>query len=426
MKRALLLAGVASVAVSAATADARPPKPVTVKSVEGDLVAGATPLTSGPTLDDEPDWSPDLRRVAFVRQRPGARASALFTVRRDGRDLRRLTSGRRVDIQPAWSPDGRRIAFASSPVAGGSFDIWTVDARGGSRRRLVGGPGEEVAPRWSADGTRLRFVRIDSGHAWRMEARADGRGGRPLGPAAEVDWRQRSADRLTPRAGPRELLPDFDQRPAFRLTVDGTRLAFASATDNVGEGPIWIVARRASAAKPMEAAQLVRLSDGSVRRYPGVGRLRYTTSPSHVHWHLLWFQRFELRRASDYSLVVRDRKIGFCLADHWGLAAKRVRAFHGPRFLGNCAAGRRDALAVEQGSSPGYTDLYPPNFHGQSIELAGVPAGIYVLVHRANTAGLLEELDYANNAASVRLRLRWRDDLPVVTVLRACPERDTC
>jgi hypothetical protein len=422
----VLGAAAAGLAVAAQTSATRLQLPERVASREGDLLLGASPLTEGPELDGEPDWSPDHRRIAFVRARPGRREAALFTIRRDGGGLRRLTPGRRVDVQPAWSPEGTVIAYASSPVAGGSFDLYTVDVRGGRARLLVGGPADEVAPSWSADGSRLRFVRITDGAAWLMEARRDGRGVRRLGRAREDDWRPRTADSSTPRAGPRELLPDFDQRPAFRLTVSGTKLGFASATDNVGEGPIRIAGRRSARSKPMQVDQLVELSDGSVRRYPRAGRLRYTSSPSHVHWHLLWFQRFELRQASDGAVVVRDRKTGFCLADHYGLAARRVPAFRGPRFLGDCASGRPEALSVEQGTSPGYTDLYPPSFHGQNLELAGLPAGVYVLVHRANAGERLEEADYSNNAASLRLLLTWEGGAPRVHVLRTCPASDRC
>jgi hypothetical protein len=303
---------------------------------------------------------------------------------------------------PAWSPDGKRIAFASSPVDGGSFDIWVIGARGGHARRVTSGDGEEVLPRWTREG-KLEFERLEPGDP----------------------WPEKTSDAGTPQVGPRELLPDFDQRAPFNLTIAGTKLGFSSATDNVGEGAIWIRGFRTRAGLPMRTQQLLRLSDGSVRVYEDAGRLRYTPSPSHTHWHVLDFQRYELRRA-DGSVVVRDRKTGFCLADHYGLAARRVAAFHGPRFLGDCAAYRPRALTVEQGSSPGYTDLYPAHFHGQNLELRGVPTGDYVLVHRANPKGLLEELDYTNNEASLRIRLTWSGGTPRVQTLRVCQASGRC
>jgi hypothetical protein len=375
---------------------------VTVSARGGDLWVGRDRITATRAEDSEPDWSPDRRRVAFVRQEPGARGSSLHVVRRDGGDLQRLTAGNRVVAMPAWSPDGKRIAFASSPLAGGSFDIWVVAAEGGQPQQVTKGAAEEIQPSWTRAG-KLEFERLRPGEPWPTK----------------------TSDAGTLQTGPRELLPDFDQRAPFRLTMAGTKLGFSSATDNVGEGPIWIRGFRISAGVPMRTQQLIRLSDGSTRVYEDAGRLRYTPSPTHTHWHVLDFQRYELRRA-DGTLVVRDRKSGFCLADHYGLAARRVSAFRGPRFLGNCAAFQPGALTVEQGSSPGYTDLYPAHFHGQNLELRGVPAGIYVLVHRANAKGLLEELDYGNNAASLRLRLSWSGGTPRVEALRVCQASERC
>ena len=99
------------------------------------------------------------------------------------------------------------------------------------------------------------------------------------------------------------------------------------------------------------------------------------------------------------------------------------RAAH---FFGNCAASNPRALFVEQGTSIGFTDLYPAHFHGQNLELSGVPAGIYVLVHRANPTLQLEEIDYTNNDASLRIRLTWHGGVPRVTTLRRCEGSADC
>jgi hypothetical protein len=190
---------------------------------------------------------------------------------------------------------------------------------------------------------------------------------------------------------------------------------------------MWIRGFRLSIRTPtMTAHQLVALRRGGPRVVRTVGVLRYTWSSSHTHWHLLRFQQFELRRAADFRLVVRDRKSGFCLADHYGLAAHRVRNFTGPRFFGDCGQGRPGLLSLEQGTSIGFTDRYPAQFHGQNLDLEGVPAGIYVLVHRANPSNRIRERTLANNAASVRLRLRWRAGTPQVRVLRACEGSERC
>ncbi len=64
------------------------------------------------------------------------------------------------------------------------------------------------------------------------------------------------------------------------------------------------------------------------------------------------------------------------------------------------------------------------------MRLTGVPAGTYVLVHRANPARFSKELRYDNNAASVRIRLRWPNGKSVeaddLRVLKVCQTSQFC
>jgi Lysyl oxidase len=175
----------------------------------------------------------------------------------------------------------------------------------------------------------------------------------------------------------------------------------------------------------MRADQIVLIRVEGIRGYRGVGRIRFVTDPPHHHWHLMRFQEFELRRASDYAIVERDRKTGFCLRDRHHLASATVR----PHFLANCGEFETGRISVEMGTSIGYTDRYPGHFHGQSLDLLGVPAGEYVLVHRVNASRLIRELRYDNNAASLRLRIGWPHGphrAPSVRVLRSCPGSERC
>jgi lysyl oxidase/WD40 repeat protein len=374
-------------------------------------------------LDErDPTWSPDGRDIAY------AAGGDLF-VRRGDAAPRQLTGGSENDTDPDWSRRGE-LAFVRDGA------IYIVAAAGGAPRPLTTGP-YDSSPGWSPSGRRLVFVRARAGGSDLLVIGADGAGvGRVVPGGSDPDWgvgRTQPPPEAKPPPRPDELLPDLDQRAPSGLTLSarGTRfkIGFVSAVDNVGQGPVWIVASRRSTATPiMRATQLVELRGGGRRAYRGAGIVRYTWSPEHSHWHYLRFETYELRRGGDFALVVRDHKTGFCLADHYGLAAGRVRVARA-RFLGSCARGRPDARRVEQGSSVGYTDRYPANYHGQNVDVTGVAAGTYWLVHRANPSGAIHERTLDNNNAAVLIRLRWprgARHTPSVNVLRICQGAERC
>jgi hypothetical protein len=221
-----------------------------------------------------------------------------------------------------------------------------------------------------------------------------------------------------------ELLPDVKQTKPTAISVTEVqgehRLVFLSAVENVGEGAIVIEGQRAtSAERSMTTTQILSRSDGSTRAYPVRTALRYVSSETHAHWHLLGFERYELRRVTDGSIVAPDRKTGFCLGDRYDADFVRDLPNEPARavWTQECGLHRPGLLRVREGISPGYGDDYVPTLEGQYIVLDGVPAGRYRLVHRVNPEHVLREADYANNEAWVLLQLRWRDGEPDVEVL---------
>ena len=168
----------------------------------------------------------------------------------------------------------------------------------------------------------------------------------------------------------------------------------------------------------MLADQVVEREGAPQQVIPGAGQLRYVVSPDHRHWHLLGFDRYELRRAGQRIPAVRDQKTGFCLGDRYAAAKRRLPAAPAsPVYTGRCGLGEPELLGVQEGISVGYGDDYQANLEGQYLKLTGLPAGRYVLVHQVNADRRLRELDYTNNAASLLLELRWRPaaDGPLVS-----------
>jgi Lysyl oxidase len=230
-------------------------------------------------------------------------------------------------------------------------------------------------------------------------------------------------------------LPDLDQEVPSQLdvSVHGTgthksyRLGFGSGVRNVGDGPLIIDGHRASRSAPMVGDQLVEQDGGAAQRVSGVEHLRYVYAPDHNHWHLLKFDRYELRRAGGTRALVRDQKTGFCLGDRYRVTTKSVpRAAAAAVYTTRCGLTHPGLRHVREGISVGYGDFYAAHLEYQDLPIDGLADGRYVLVHRANADHRLRESNYSNNAASTLLDLRWRNGVPYMKVLANCPDSARC
>ena len=79
----------------------------------------------------------------------------IYTVGRDGSDLRRLTNYGTYTAEGVLSPDGKRIVFTS--LKDGDLDIYTMNVDGSDVRQLTRTPGYDGGPWWSPDGKQIVY-----------------------------------------------------------------------------------------------------------------------------------------------------------------------------------------------------------------------------------------------------------------------------
>jgi hypothetical protein len=126
---------------------------------------GVKQLTKGAYPAEAPAFSPDGKRIAFVRVGDG-----IFSMNVDGSGLRTLTKNPR-DSYPAWSPDGKQIAFIR-PV-GRAWKVYVMSSSGAGVQELRQSP-PAGRPSWTSRGlfvpTNGDLAKIDprSGHVQKL------------------------------------------------------------------------------------------------------------------------------------------------------------------------------------------------------------------------------------------------------------------
>jgi Tol biopolymer transport system component len=130
------------------------------------IAGGAEAKVVDDALDG--DWSPDGRRIAFVRSssRGPLLSAAIWTIAADAQGAAELAQSLNGSLkQPRWSPDGRTIAAVQSFIQAGSpTAIFVVDAAS-SRSRTIGatsGGFAILSIAWNGSGDDLLYSQAES------------------------------------------------------------------------------------------------------------------------------------------------------------------------------------------------------------------------------------------------------------------------
>ena len=169
------------------------------------------------SISSFPNWSPDGTKIVFNGLLKGSPDGAdIYVINADGTGLTRLTTDPADDSCPAWSPDGTKIAFATirnrvpNEV---NYEIYVMNADGSNQTRITNNTKFDHSPAWSPDGTRIAFTsrRDDNFEVYVMNA--DG-------------------------SNQTRITFDGEQDSDAKWSPDGTRIAFLSSRGG-RFGEIW-------------------------------------------------------------------------------------------------------------------------------------------------------------------------------------------
>ena len=186
--------------------------------------------TSSATTSSAPAWSPDGRKLAFVSDRDapfGVSTPEIHVVNVDGSGQRNLTRNPAHDSDPVWSPDGRKITFVRN------FEIYVMNADGSGQQNLTRNPAHDLAPAWSPDGQRIVFERR---LARRQYGACPGCGGATIFEIHVMNADGSGQRRLTRNAG---QVHDGAIGARPRWSPDGRQIAFVSGRD--GNADIYLM-----------------------------------------------------------------------------------------------------------------------------------------------------------------------------------------
>ena len=201
----------------------------------------------------------------------------------------------------------------------------------------------------------------------------------------------------------------------FGLTLDPfvwpghVVLRAGNSINSIGRGPAELFGVR-DGRDTMRARQRIHKRAGGRIGIATGARLLFKFIPGQGHyWKFLHAARFALwrldGRGERVRMVRRGPKVSYCLRD---LDHSRPGLGRSPRRVRYPACNQSAATRkVTLGTSVGWSDVYPPAYHEQWIDVTGL-RGCFDFVHVADPLDGIYESNERNNAGVVIVRLPFR------------------
>lgn len=209
--------------------------------------------------------------------------------------------------------------------------------------------------------------------------------------------------------------PDLQMSPPFGLTLDPFAwpghvvLRAGNSINSIGRGPAELLGVRDGRYSMRGRQRIYRRNGGKIGISTGA-RLIFKAIPGQgSYWKYLYAAKFELfrrdRRGRRANRVRRGPKVSYCLRD---LDHRRPSLPRSPRRLVYPACNQSlKTRKVTLGTSVGWSDVYPPAYHEQWIDVTGL-RGCFDFVHTADPRNGIYESDERNNSGAVTIRLPFR------------------
>ena len=194
----------------------------------------------------DPQLSPDGRQVLYVLEKPDWKANRrvghIWRINADGSGAVQLTHGERGENNPRWSPDGSRIAFLTRRGDNEDVQIYVLEADGGEARQLTKHGAAVSNIQWAPDGKTIYFLAPEA----KTREEKDRERLRDDVYAYDENYKQRHLWTANVEDGSARRVTQGDFSVlSYDLSEDGKRIAHHRShtplLDNSDEGEVWVM-----------------------------------------------------------------------------------------------------------------------------------------------------------------------------------------